>query len=183
MTGPTRRLKLDPRTVRKARRLAGRAAAPVIELARTSTTVSVERAVLRLAGLAGADAAGIPGVNRLVDAGRADVGLEHGVALPVWDALLREQLELATLAEKAAAGGVRFQLPTGRDRTKAMSAARRCVATGVRTIDRNRQSRDRLTKRLGDPAFPWIYLIVATGDIDEDVPQAQAAAREGADVI
>jgi len=35
----------------------------------------------------------------------------------------------------------------------------------------------------GDPPKPWIYLIVATGDIYEDIPQAQAAAREGADVI
>ena len=34
-----------------------------------------------------------------------------------------------------------------------------------------------------DPPAPWIYLIVATGDIYEDIPQAQAAAREGADVI
>ena len=34
-----------------------------------------------------------------------------------------------------------------------------------------------------DPPMPWIYLIVATGDIYEDIPQAQAAAREGADVI
>ncbi len=39
-------------------------------------------------------------------------------------------------------------------------------------------------RRLGDPRrTPWIYLIVATGDIYEDIPQAQAAAREGADVI
>ena len=38
--------------------------------------------------------------------------------------------------------------------------------------------------RIGDaPRKPWIYLIVATGDIHEDIPQAQAAAREGADVI
>src|SRR3954463_9571195 len=164
MTSSRNLLHLDQRVVRRARRLAEKAAAPVVELARTHSTASVERAVLRLAGVTGADAEGIPWVNRLVDAVRANVGLEHGVALPVWDALLREQLELSTLAEKAAAGGVRFQLPTGRDRTRAMSAARRCVATGVRTIDRNRKSRDRLTKRLGDPAFPWIYLIVATGD-------------------
>jgi beta-lysine 5,6-aminomutase alpha subunit len=34
-----------------------------------------------------------------------------------------------------------------------------------------------------EPPMPWIYLIVATGDIYEDIPQAQAAAREGADVI
>ncbi len=38
--------------------------------------------------------------------------------------------------------------------------------------------------KVGDaPCKPWIYLIVATGDIYEDIPQAQAAAREGADVI
>src|SRR4051794_19981020 len=169
--------------VRSARRLAKRAAAPVERLARTNTTVSVERAVLRLAGLSGADASGIPWVNRLVDAVRSDVGLEHGVAVPVWAAMQQEGLDLATLAEKAAAGSVSFKLATGRERQQAMSAARTSVRTGVRTIDANRKTRDRLTKSLGDPFFPWIYLIVATGDIDEDIPQAQAAAREGADVI
>src|SRR3954469_18880954 len=112
MTGPTRRLKLDPRTVRKARRLAEPAAAPVIELARTHTTTSVERAVLRLAGLAGADAEGIPWVNRLADAVRDDVGLADGVALPVFDALVSgDHADLTGLAQKAAAGGVRFRLP------------------------------------------------------------------------
>ncbi|MFZ1285907.1 MAG: lysine 5,6-aminomutase subunit alpha, partial [Candidatus Phosphoribacter sp.] len=55
---------------------------------------------------------------------------------------------------------------------------------GIRTIDRQRATRERLIRRHGDPAqTPWIYLIVATGDIDEDIPQAQAAARAGADVI
>ena len=35
--------------------------------------------------------------------------------------------------------------------------------------------------RIGDaPSRPWIYLIVATGNIHEDVVQAQAAARAGA---
>jgi beta-lysine 5,6-aminomutase alpha subunit len=177
------KLALDPAMVRTARRLAKRAAAPVEEMARTHTTVSVERAVLRLAGLSGADATGIPWVNRLVETVQAGTGLEHGVAVPIWAALRREGLDLHSLAEKAAANGVTFTLPNGRERDRAITAARRAVAAGVRTIDRNRQVRERLTKRLGDPAFPWIYLIVATGDIDEDIPQAQAAAREGADVI
>src|SRR3954463_1686107 len=109
-------LHLDQRVVRKARRLAERAAAPVVELARTHTTVSVERAVLRLAGLTGADTEGIPWVNRLADTVRADVGLEHGFALPVWDALVRGEAEdLAVLAQKAASGSVTFRLPEGRD--------------------------------------------------------------------
>ena len=79
------KLDLDPATVRKARSLARQAGRPIVNLAKQHTTVSVERATLRLAGLQGADADGIPWVNRLLDAVRGDVGLEHGVALPVWD--------------------------------------------------------------------------------------------------
>ena len=55
---------------------------------------------------------------------------------------------------------------------------------GIKPVDARRGERDRLIKRHGDaPRQPWIYLIVATGDIYEDIPQAQQAAREGADVI
>ena len=45
------KLDLDPRLVDRARRLARSAGQPVVELARSHTTVSVERAVLRLAGV------------------------------------------------------------------------------------------------------------------------------------
>ena len=182
---PTSVLELDPATVRRARSLARRAAAPVVRLARTHTTVSVERATLRLAGLSGADADGVPWVNHLVDAVRDQVGLGHGVALPVWDALAREEApDLLTLGQKASTGAVSFQVPQGRDATRAGRTSRAAVAAGVRRIDRNRRARERLVTRLGDPPRrPWIYLIVATGDIYEDVRQAQAAAREGADVI
>src|SRR3954451_20920910 len=102
---PTAKLALDPVAVRRARALARRGGRPIVRLARTHTTVSVERAVLRLAGITGADPDGIPWVNRLVDAVRDEVGLEHGVALPVWDALLRgEHADLTELAQKASTG-------------------------------------------------------------------------------
>jgi beta-lysine 5,6-aminomutase alpha subunit len=179
------KLNLDPALVRRARELARQAAAPVVDLARSHTTVAVERAVLRLAGAVGADHDGIPWVNRLVDAVADDVGLGRGVALPVWHAMASEGIDDVTaLAQKAAAGSVRFRVPSGKDRTVAARAARRATAAGVRRIDRNRAERDRLVRRYGDPKQrPWIYLIVATGDIHEDIPQAQAAARAGADVI
>ncbi len=178
-------LELDPATVRRARTLARRAGRPVVDLARSHTTVSVERATLRLAGLAGADHERVPWVNHLVDAVRDDVGLEHGVTTPVWDALAREDApDLLTLAQKASSGSVTFRLPEGRDATRARRRARVAVAAGVRRLDRQRAARDRLVARHGDPPrTPWVYLIVATGDIHEDIPQAQAAARAGADVI
>jgi beta-lysine 5,6-aminomutase alpha subunit len=185
VTSRSRLLALDPTTVRRARTLARRAGRPVVDLAKAHTTVSVERATLRMAGLAGADHENVPWVNHLVDAVRGSVGLEHGVTTPVWDALARgEAPDLLTLAQKASSGSVTFHLPEGAARTKARRAARVAVARGIRTIDRQRATRDRLVKRHGDPRQkPWVYLIVATGDIYEDIPQAQEAAREGADVI
>jgi beta-lysine 5,6-aminomutase alpha subunit len=179
------KLSLDPADVRRARTLARQVGRPIVDVARRHTTVSVERATLRLAGMQGADPDGTPWVNRLADVVRADVGLEHGVSLPVWDALLRGEAEdLLSLAQKASAGSVRFRLPEGRDATRARAASRKAVGAGVRRIDQRRRERDRLVAKVGDaPRKPWIYLIVATGDIHEDIPQAQAAAREGADVI
>ncbi len=179
------RLDLDKATVRRARSLARTAGAPIVRLARTHSTVSVERAVLRLAGGAGADPDGIPWVNRLVDVVRDQVGLEHGVALPVWDAMRRtKERDVTTLAQRAATGGVTFAVPEGAAAERAATASTRAVRRGITAIDRRRTERERLVARIGDaPRKPWIYLIVATGDIYEDIPQAQAAAREGADVI
>ena len=179
------KLELDPVVIRKARSLARKAGAPVVKLARTHTTVSVERAVLRLAGLSGADHEGVPWVNHLVNAVRDEMGLEYGVTTPVFDALRRgEAPDLLTLAQRSAAGSISFRLPIGRDLRAAEKLSMRSVKPGMARIDKSRATRDRMVKRHGDPAQrPWIYLIVATGDIYEDIPQAQTAAREGADII
>jgi beta-lysine 5,6-aminomutase alpha subunit len=175
---------LDSARVEEARRLASQVGAPIVDLARRHTTVSVERATLRLAGLSGADADGTPWVNHLVDAVRADVGLEHGVALPVWHASERTGGDLRALAQLAAAGEARFELPDGLAADRAREAATGAVGRGLDLLDGRRKEREQLVDELGDPPrTPWIYLIVATGDIYEDIPQAQAAARAGADVI
>jgi len=180
----TSKLNLDQGAVLLARELARRAGEPVTQLARTHTTVSIERAVLRLGGLDGADSGGMPWVNRLTDAVRASVGLEHGVALPVGDALHAGGYpDLRTLAEAAAAGQVGFRLPAGREAVAARERVVRSIAAGVSTLDRQRARRARLTDDLADPPFPWVYLTVAAGDIDQAIARAQAAARDGADVI
>jgi beta-lysine 5,6-aminomutase alpha subunit len=180
----TQRLGLEYAVVAEARKLAAEAGRPIVDLARTHTTVSVERAVLRLAGLDGADDEGMPWVNRLTDAVRGGAGLEHGIALPVWDAMVtRGYPDLAALARDAAAGRVTFRVPEDEAATTAARAARRAIGRGIAAIDARRAERDRMLREVGDPPKPWIYLIVATGDIYEDIPQAQAAAREGADII
>ena len=55
------------------------------------------------------------------------------------------------------------------------------------TVDRikaNRQARENYLEQFGgDKKGPYLYVIVATGNIYEDVTQAVAAARQGADVV
>jgi beta-lysine 5,6-aminomutase alpha subunit len=177
-------LGLDPAVIHEARELAAAAGQPIVEMARTHTTVSVERAVLRLGGLDGADGDGMPWVNHVADAVADGCGLEHGVALPTWDALLTGGYDsLAALARDAAAGKVKFRLPEGADAAAARAAATAAHADGFARIDARRAERTAMIRATADPLKPWIYLIVATGDIYEDIPQAQAAAREGADII
>ena len=180
----TSKLNLDQGAVLLARELARRAGEPVTQLALTHTTVSIERAVLRLGGLDGADSGGMPWANRVTDAVRASVGLEHGVALPVGDALHAGGYpDLRTLAEAAAAGKAGFRVPVGREAVAARELAARSVSAGVSALDWQRARRAQLTADLADPPFPWVYLTVAAGDIDQAIARAQAAARDGADVI
>src|SRR4051812_12033736 len=129
-------LDLDPAVVAKARQLAARAGAPVVSLAKAHTTVAVERATLRLAGITGADTAhragDVPWVNRVVDTVRDHCGLEHGVALPTFHAMRQHDFATLTeLAEATAAGQVRYTLPTGRDATAAAKMAKTAVAKGM----------------------------------------------------
>src|SRR4029453_19563041 len=127
------KLELDPRVVAQARRLAAKGGQPVVDPGRSPPAVSVGGAVLRLAGVHGADSDGIPWVNRLGDAVRADVGLGHGVALPVFHAMRATGVEDVTvLAQKAAAGSVRFAVPEKKGEVAAARrAARRATGDGL----------------------------------------------------
>lgn len=53
----------------------------------------------------------------------------------------------------------------------------------VETIRKNRGKRDEYLNKFGDKTGPYLYVIVATGNIYEDITQAKAAAKQGADVI
>jgi hypothetical protein len=179
-----KKLGLDEALLREARDLATRICRPVEDLVTRHTTVSVERAVLRLCGLDGAIGEGIdarPYPNLVVDAVREQAGLERGVAVPVFAALRREGLDIRTLGERVAGGVVELGWPEDPRPAKddALDAARRADA---RILERRRE-REASIRSLGDPPKPWLYLIVATGNIHEDVPQARAAARAGADII
>jgi beta-lysine 5,6-aminomutase alpha subunit len=183
---PVGRLRVDRGTVEECRELAAQIAGPIEELARTHTTYSIERAGLRLAGVDGVEGEGteaVPIPNRVVDEVAQAVGLERGVLIPFWHAVETGTGNASSTANLIARGELRPTWPEGADFDKAFARARREAAAAVDTIARAGGDREAAIARVGEAHKPWLYLIVATGNIYEDIPQAQAAARNGADVI
>ncbi|HEY0389872.1 MAG TPA: lysine 5,6-aminomutase subunit alpha [Gaiellales bacterium] len=173
------KLELDPGLVAEAHALADEVAAPVLEFARGHTTVAIERTVARLFGVDGVDELGVPLPNVLVDALGPRLG--QGLALPLAAACAdgRTPQQVA----QAVAAGAALPDPAEEQLSDARALAARLAADADAAIRDRREERERLVERYGDPQTPWLYVIVATGNIHEDARQAQAAARAGADVI
>lgn len=174
-------LNLDQSLVNEARALAAHIAAPVIEYIEAHTTVAIERATLRLIGVDGVDEEGVPLPNRVVE--QASSLMPGGILRPFVAAMLSCNLGVQQTA--AALTGDEFSLRhvETRQREELDLTATRLVHAGVERIRARRGERDALINELGNPPTPWLYVIVATGNIYEDIVQAQAAARQGADVI
>jgi len=183
---PIGRLQIDQESVAECRSLASEISAPIEELARTHTTVSIERACLRFAGVDGVEGEGVeaaPIPNRVVEEIARTVGLERGVLIPFFHAVDATGGDVQGAAEAISSGDLVPAWPEGDDYERARAGAEAAGESAVATIAAAKESRDGAIGRVGDATKPWLYLIVATGNIHEDIPQAQAAAREGADVI
>ena len=57
------------------------------------------------------------------------------------------------------------------------------VHEALKVIRAQTEKRNEYLATIGEGRRPYLYVIVATGNIYEDVVQAQAAARQGADII
>ncbi len=176
-------LKLDQSLVNEARSLADHIVAPIIEYIGAHTTVAIERTTLRLLGVDGVDEADVPLPNRVIDSARPL--LPGGILRPFVAAMVQHQLDAQAAAEAIGRGELALHKAQsgGESLEKIDAEIDRQVQLGVVRIRARRAERAALVDELGDPLTPWLYVIVATGNIYEDIVQAQAAARQGADVI
>lgn len=183
---PSGRLAIDREAVEECRALAAEIAAPVEELARTHSTVSIERACLRLMGVDGASGEGpeaVPLPNIVCDEVARGPGLNGGVTIPFMHAVETGCGDIASTALEIARGETTLRQPEGVDREIAVERARREASAAVDRVAAAASDRRSVVDRVGEADKPWLYLIVATGNIHEDIPQAVSAARNGADVI
>ena len=175
-------LRVDRRCVERCRKLAAEIAHPIEAFISTHSTVSVERAVLRLLGVDGVTPEEIPLPNAVVDStGKAE--LEHGVAQAFGKALAETGLEPPELATAIAQGRYSLEQFAQTPASAARGALRPHVEAALGRITARREERTALLARLPQLPPPLLYVIVASGNIYEDRTAAVAAAEAGAQVI
>ena len=174
------KLGLSSEQIARCRSLAREVAQGVRRETERYTTVATERTVLRLLGVDGVDADEVPVPNRVVAALEAAGKLSRGAAVWMGSALAqgsRGVAEAAFLLSDPARAAALPEHPRWRD------AIAPLVEATLGRIRGNRAERERRMASHPADELPLLYAIVATGNIHEDVVQADAAARAGAQGI
>jgi beta-lysine 5,6-aminomutase alpha subunit len=174
-------LQLNGDLVDRARAAADAIADDIQQHIEEHTTDTTERATLRLLGIAGVNEIDVPLVNVVVEHGR-DL-LPGGIMRPFVDLMNQTGKSAQEVAEGVAAGDLALVEAPADRRAAAEARAEELAREGVARIDAVRARRNELVAETGEPLKPYVYVIVATGNIYEDAAQAKAAARAGADVI
>ncbi|PKL47465.1 MAG: D-lysine 5,6-aminomutase subunit alpha [Candidatus Riflebacteria bacterium HGW-Riflebacteria-2] len=177
------KLNLDFAAVEKARQAARTIAEDTQRFILQHTSVTIERTCARLLGIDGVDTYEVPLPNLVVESIKNAGGLGLGLSAYLGNAMIQTDKTPQQIAEAVAAGELDITKLKMADmfeiRAKVDTAARQTVAR----IKTNRERREEFLGRFGDKQGPYIYVIVATGNIYEDITQARAAAAQGADVI
>lgn len=174
-------IRVDQALVDRARAAAADIADDIQQHIDAHTTDSTERATLRLLGVTGVNEIDVPLVNVVVERGREL--LPGGIMRPFVDLMLQTGRGAQEVAEGIAAGDLTLAAVPDERRAAVEKRAAELAAEGVARIDAVRRRRNELVAEIGEPLRPYVYVIVATGNIHEDAVQAKAAARAGADVI
>jgi beta-lysine 5,6-aminomutase alpha subunit len=176
-------LPIDAAKVSRCRELAGEIACDVQRYIDAHTTVGVERTILRAYGADGVDDQGVPLVNVAVDRYHRAGLLGRGIALFLGRQLLAGAPSPQDAAERLAFAPELDHGEGGPGAHAAREALGLHTSAALARIDRARDERDALKRRIPPGLSPLKYVIVATGNIFDDALQAKAAAYAGADIV
>lgn len=177
------KLNLNRNLVDKARESARRIAEDTQNFIDLHTTVTVERAVCRLLGIDGVNALEVPLPNVVVDH-LFDKGLlPGGAAYYIGNAMTETGMNPQQIAESIDRGELDLSAVAPHSIEEIRAAVMPVAEATAERIRTNVAKRNDYLNSFGDKTDPYLYVIVATGNIYEDIVQAKAAAKQGADII
>lgn len=147
------------------------------------SSVTIERTVVRFLGIDGATEDGTPLPNVIVDFLKEKNALDRGAAYWVCNAVVQTGLTAQEVAEQFVQGKINLIEIAPQPVDKVISIMNELTDKMLSRIRHNREHRKDQFEKFGPRKSPSLYVIVATGNIYEDVVQAKAAARQGADII
>ncbi len=177
------KLGLDQRIIDEARSYAKGIAEDTQLFIDRHTTASTERAVLRLMGVDGVDALEVPLVNVIVDKLMENGMLSDGASYFMGCAMAQTGKDPQAVAEMISGGELDVKDVARISSEEAYDTVLPIVKEKVSFIASRRAEREAFLSEFGDKTTPYLYCIVATGNIYEDIVQASAAAKQGADII
>ena len=177
------KLGLDFQKVAHAKDIAKNIANGVQSFIENYTTVAVERTICRLLGIDGVDENGVPLPNILVGELKDKGVLGEGIMYFLGNAMVETSLSPQQIAEKVADENFDITKLPVHSKKEIENALQPIINQAIARIQNNRKRREDFIANIGEGTKPYLYVIVATGNIYEDVVQAQAAARQGADII
>ncbi len=177
------KLGLDFKKVEEARKTAGEIADQVQRFVENYTTVSVERTLCRLLDIDGVNREDIPLPNLVVDALKERGMMADGVLHFLGKALIDTGKDPQQIALDIASGKFEFSRLSPHGAGEISRVLEPFIRESISRIRDKRRSREQRIEKLGEGPRPYLYVIVATGNIYEDALQARAAARQGADII
>ncbi len=177
------KLHLDESKVQKARDIARSIAEDVQVFVDKNTTVTVERTICRLLGIDGINEMEVPLPNVVVDQLEAENAVGVGVCFYIGNAMIQTGKSPQEIAEAIATGELNIvKLPLA-DEFEIQTVIQEVAEKYTERVLNNRREREAFLEEYGDKDGPYLYVIVATGNIYEDIVQAKAAAKQGADII
>ncbi len=177
------KLGLDNKSIERARSLSAHIAGEIQNFVDDYTTVAVERTLCRLLGIDGVDKDQVPLPNIVTDRLKEAGILSEGVLYFLGNAILSTGSSPQRIAEMVAEGSVDLTRISSAPKDKRDQVLAPFIEKGISIIKEKREKREKYLKTIGEGSKPYLYVIVATGNIYEDVIQAEAAARQGADII
>lgn len=174
---------LDFAEVEHARAVAKKIAGQVQDFVEDYTTVAVERTLCRFLGIDGIDENEVPMPNVVVEELKSKGVLGEGVMYYVGNAMVETGRTPQQIAEAIAAGAMDITKMPAHAKEEIDKALEPVITATIEKVRGNRLRREKYIETIGEGSKPYLYIIVATGNIYEDVVQAQAGARQGADII
>jgi beta-lysine 5,6-aminomutase alpha subunit len=188
------KLALDSKKIAACRKIAVKVSHDVRKMIDAHTTVAQERCTLRLMGIDGAYLNPkikqyYPYANVIVDQLVEDGAISGGATRWMANACLVLKKSPAEVVEEMMKSDLRLAKLERAPEKDVVKFAHKLAQDGLKRLVLKRNERNKLIGKLTDPQDPSFkkpplkYVIVASGNIFEDVVQARSAAQAGADVI